>query len=213
MFKKKLTKKGWMTVLMIALSLIVVSAAIAGVVSAKYVKQLQTPGKITVSAKLADKIEVKEHEATRGTDGTYTLGTAEVETNSYMLMPGVDIPKDPFVRVTGYTGMPAYLFVKIDNTLPGTVTFTPASGWIELDATSCPGVYYRELGKNSVPAQGALEIPVLSADNSGNTLTVSDRLARPGQAYTLSFTAYIAQKVTGQTAAAAYQTAAGITNP
>ena len=49
MFKKKLTKKGWMTVLMIALSLIVVSAAIAGVVSAKYVKQVQTPGKITVS--------------------------------------------------------------------------------------------------------------------------------------------------------------------
>ena len=211
MFKKKLTKKGWMTVLMIALSLIVVSAAIAGVVSAKYVKQVQTPGKITVSAKLADKIEVKEHEATRGTDGTYTLGTAEVETNSYMLMPGVDIPKDPFVRVTGYTGMPAYLFVKIDNTLPGTVTFTPASGWTALSDNA--GVYYRELGKNNVPAEGALVIPVLAADNSRNTLTVSDRLARPGQAYTLSFTAYIAQKVTGQTAAEAYQTAAGITNP
>ena len=204
MFKKKLSKQGKLTVLIIALSLVVVGATVAGVVSAKYIKQIRTDGSITVSAKLADSIEVKEHEATRNTDGTYTLGTAEVTSNSYMLMPGVDIPKDPFVRVTGYTGMPAYLFVKVESTLPDNVTFALANGWTALPDNA--GVYYREL-ENSVPAQGALEIPVLAADNSGNTLTVSDKLVRPGQAYTLSFTAYIAQKVAGQTAAQAYQTA------
>ncbi|MBP5269334.1 MAG: hypothetical protein ILO42_00085 [Clostridia bacterium] len=205
MFKKKLSKQGKLTVLIIALSLVVVGATVAGVVSAKYIKQIRTDGSITVSAKLAESIEVKEHQATRNTDGTYTLGTSEVTSNSYMLMPGVDIPKDPFVRVTGYTGMPAYLFVKVESTLPDNVTFAPANGWTALPDNA--GVYYRELGKNSVPAQGALEIPVLAADNSGNTLTVSDKLVRPGQAYTLSFTAYIAQKVAGQTAAQAYQTA------
>jgi hypothetical protein len=209
MFKKKLSKQGKLTVLIIALSLVVVGATVAGVVSAKYIKQIRTDGSITVSAKLAESIEVKEHQATRNTDGTYTLGTAEVETNSYMLMPGVDIKKDPFVRVTGYTGMPAYLFVKVESTLPDNVTFAPANGWTALPDNA--GVYYRELGKNSVPAQGALEIPVLAADNSGNTLTVSDKLVRPGQEYSMNFTAYIAQNI-GQGEVAAYKTAAGITD-
>ena len=86
-------------------------------------------------------------------------------------------------------------------------------------ATPGPLTYQFPGGFTPMDASGTVEMTgdggIVRFDYviSGNTLTVSDRLARPGQAYTLSFTAYIAQKVTGQTAAAAYQTAAGITNP
>ncbi len=213
MFKKKLTKKGWMTVLMIALSLIVVSAAIAGVVSAKYIKQVQTPEKITVSAKLAEDIKVFEHVVTRQSDGSYITAEETTDAQAYVLMPGVDVPKDPTVIITGYTGMPAYVFVKIESDLPapGTdgvkeIDYTVDSTWTALGETY-PGVYYKTIGIDDA-SNGVVEIPVLSGD-----LVVSEKLQRPQGPFSLSFTAYIAQKITGQTAAAAYQTAAGITNP
>lgn len=202
MFKKKLSKQGKLTVLIIALSLVVVGATVAGVVSAKYIKQIRTDGSITVSAKLADSIEVKEHQATRNTDGTYTLGTSEVTSNSYMLMPGVDIPKDPFVRVTGYTGMPAYLFVKVESSLPeGVVDFeVDTSIWTAL--TGVDGVYYKEISGSDTAADA--EFAVLKTPEGADAeIKVSETLPRTTNV-TLKVTAYIAQKTEDLTAQAAY---------
>ena len=204
MKNKKLTKQGKLTILIIALALIVVAATVAGVVSAKYIKQLKTNGKITISAKLAKSIKVYEHQLEREDTGLYTLDESKTVTeNSYYLMPGVDVPKDPVVYVEDYTGMPAYLFIKVESTLPSTVTFKIAQGWTALEGQT--GVYYRELGQSNVanPKFDIIE---------DNILIVSDQLAIPRPTltdipYTLNFSAYIAQKVSNQTVAQAYAAA------
>ena len=76
----------------------------------------QTPVTVTVTADLASNLEVKESKATRNPSGTYSLVTNElVKNNTYVLMPGVSIPKDPKVYVTGKTSIPAYLYVEVVN--------------------------------------------------------------------------------------------------
>ena len=45
-------------------------------------------------------------------DGLYELGNEEVPSNDYTVYPGVNIPKDPFVRIEGLT-KDAYLFIEI----------------------------------------------------------------------------------------------------
>lgn len=117
--------------LALVLSMVVVIVAIAaivtGLVSAMYKQERQVvsaPTQITVSADLADKLEVREHEAYRTELGDYRLKTGEedgipetfVQINHYTLMPGVDIPKDTFVRVTGKTEIAAYLYIEVKNT-------------------------------------------------------------------------------------------------
>ena len=59
---------------------------------------------------------VKEHEATdTDKDGVYTLDDGkEVTTNTYdHVLPGVDLPKDPFVKTEETMKLDAYVFVEV----------------------------------------------------------------------------------------------------
>lgn len=66
-------------------------------------------------------LDLKEHQADYKNDGVYVLkdgreGRELVETqkNEYkQVLPGVDLPKDPFVRVKGLDVDSAYLFVEV----------------------------------------------------------------------------------------------------
>lgn len=96
---------------------------------AKYVKQDTREGTVTIKANLGT-IELLEHEAEKQDDGSYKLlgvnnglcdgtdhthmdGTTSREGNTYKLLPGLDIPKDPFVRITGKTPIEAYVFIEV----------------------------------------------------------------------------------------------------
>ena len=202
MFNKNFSKRDKITLISLLLVLLTATAIIVGMVAAKYIQEKRTPGKIKVSVEVADDIKVYEHEAGRTPDGDYTLGENTTDNNKYTLMPGVDIPKDPTIRIIQYTGLKSWLYVEVTGTAPDTVTFQLADGWAELKDNGVQvlgpnegKVYYREFKA----AEGAeyptdVDVPVLKAqDTAGNTLIVSQNVARD-TSFTLGFTAYIAQQ-------------------
>jgi len=203
------TRKTRISVLSLILLAIAAAALIIGLVVAKYVKEVRMPHKITVSADLAEDIEIFEHEVNRTEHGDYETETNEVTENDYVLMPGVDVPKDPTVRIKEYTGLKAWLYVEIVETNVPTsiVTYATASGWTELSGVTGPNrgkIYYRELTNAQT---GDLEFPVLA----NNTVIVSESIPR-GTTLKLDFYAYITQEK-GTAAADFASFTANTTNP
>lgn len=79
----------------------------------KYVKRDSRPGELVVGAKLADSFKLVEHEAVRNEDGSYTLDSALVTSNTYKLIPGLTIPKDPYIAISTKTPIKAYLYLEV----------------------------------------------------------------------------------------------------
>lgn len=79
---------------------------------------------------------LKEHKATDDDkDGVYVLGVEEVLTNAYTVLPGVDLPKDPFVQVKEEKlQLDAYVFIEVVDKTGTSVSFTvDTNKWIDLD--------------------------------------------------------------------------------
>lgn len=174
-------------------------SAVTFVAVAKYIKDIPFTGNVTFKADLVENFTLTETQAVRQTDGTYILSGEQVTQNTYILMPGVDVPKDPKITIAGKTAVPAYLYVEVleSKNFPDEVTYTMAEGWLPLEGV--PNVYYYETPITGTPA--ALTISILK----NNTLTVSDQLPR-GSTGTLSFHAYMAQQGKGQDAKTAFTT-------
>jgi hypothetical protein len=104
--------------MMAAVAVILLAVLISSAIG-KYVTTVSVPGKVTFTAKLAGSMVLQEHKAERNADGSYTL-TEQIATadengyfNGYDLIPGLDIPKDPHIVITGKTDVKAYLFVEV----------------------------------------------------------------------------------------------------
>lgn len=123
----------------------------------------------------------------------------ETTGNTYQVIPGVAITKDP--EVTATANVDSWVFVKVtkSDNWPTGVTFTKADGWTELE----DGVWYRELlveeDANDVATQVTETWQVLAND----TLTVANNVNVTAE-FTLNFDAYIIQKAGFDTAAAAW---------
>ena len=171
-------------------------SAVTFVAVAKYIKDVPFSGNVTFTADLAETFTLTESEATRKTDGTYSLNTSKsVESNPYTLMPGVDVPKDPKITIKGKTAVPAYLYVEVleSEYFPATVTYSMAEGWEDLEITGPKGgkVYvYGTVLNGTTPD---LTIRILKND----TLKVSQNLLR-GTTATMTFYGYMAQQVSGR---------------
>ena len=183
----------------------VVSIATSGT-KAKYRQTVQAGDvAVTVNADLASGLAVLEHPAVRNADGSYRVNkTADpVSSTSYELMPGVSNEKDPYVKITGKTEIPAYLYVEaVDPT--GLVTagegavfkYALTADWTKLDRV--PGrhggtVYYY----NGTLSTGDQTISILLDDR----FTVTGQFDNTSfQSGTLTFYAYLAQKVDSKTA-------------
>ena len=103
----------------ILILLVILLIGLISFVDAKYADTISYRGKITFSAKLANNVELRESKIVRKNDGTYKT-TAETITNgtqSYTLVPGQDVPKDPHIIIEGKTDIPANLYVEIVDTL------------------------------------------------------------------------------------------------
>lgn len=149
------------------------------------------------------------------TYGDINITLAETTGDSYKIIPGVDIGKDP--KVTVEAGSEAcWLFVKVDeenwptptygegeNTVRK-VNYAIADGWTKGDGTNNipANVYYREVAANDANQ----EFPVLK----DNKITVSDTLTKIDvkdiltTTPKLSITAYAIQKDGMDTAAKAW---------
>ncbi|MBR0157811.1 MAG: hypothetical protein IJM24_01880 [Clostridia bacterium] len=194
-------------ILIFSLAALLVVAIAIGLSQAKYKTEKVMQGKVRFTATLAENLKIQEHPAVREHDGSYELNTDAdpVQVQEYKLMPGVDIPKDPFVTVEGKTNIPGWLFVEIDDSkLPEEVTYAVRTEWIDTGRTGDYGGKLYVYNKALVTAdtqQGtddAIELTefyVLAPDDRGNTITVSQYLARETDAK-LNFYAYLCQAIT-----------------
>lgn len=146
-----------------------------------------------------------------GKIGTLTL-TESDDDKKFMVIPGVDIKKDPTVTFSG-NNVAAYVFVKVEQTgwvttdhktyscVDGKVTWTIADGWTHLGN----GVYYAVVDANANMAASII---------AGNTITVPNTvtkgdLAAFTEGTSLKFTAYAVQKDTFADAQAAWSATFG----
>lgn len=123
-------KRHWPT----ALAALILLTALTGVY-AKYVMEQPITGTASITAKLGS-VQVLESEAVPNALGEYTLNTAlAVTENTYnIVIPGLDIPKDPYVVIHDKTEVPVYIFVEVVNKLSGSeLTFAIDDDyWLEL---------------------------------------------------------------------------------
>lgn len=124
------------------------------------------------------------------TYGDINITLAETTGNSYKIIPGVDIAKDPKVTVKA-NSEDCWLFVKVEEAgtfVDGKVTYSIADGWTAL--TGQTDVYYREVSAATTDTEYYLL--------EGNKVTVSDTLTKEDIQNitnpTLTFTAYAVQK-------------------
>lgn len=176
--------------LTIAIALVLVVALAVGATYA-YLKAETGEVKNTFvagSAVADGDLELFEHVANRNTDGTYTLDTNAKATagengvyNSYTVMPGVNLPKDPTVEVTKAEG-PYYLFVEVTKgdsfkgeKAPLSCT-VDGSHWVALKIEGKEVYAYSTDGKTAAILKDELTAtPVLATiGNTDNTITVAD---------------------------------------
>ncbi len=134
-----------------------------------------------------------------------TLGTTEVKkVEDYKIIPGVNLPKDPTVRVKAGSEA-CWLFIKVEQTgtfVQDKVTYsvkTGEDGWTALN--NQPGVYYREVG--AVTQNTTFNILTNNQVTVSENLTKEDIKDITGN-QVLKFTAYAVQKDGFNTAAAAW---------
>lgn len=139
------------------------------------------------------------------TYGDINITLAETTGNSYKIIPGVNITKDPKVTVKANSEA-CWLFVKVEEKgtfVANKVTYSIADGWTKGDGTKIPeNVYYREAGGTTADADFAVL--------KDNKVTVSDTLTKEDIKSittnpTLTFTAYAVQKDGIDTVEAAWE--------
>ncbi len=136
---------------------------------------------------------------------TFTYGKIKIELTEttgteYKIIPGVNISKDPKVTVKADSEA-CWLFVKVAEKgtfVTDKVTYSIANGWMPLDATNHPGVYYREV--DAVTADTNFNVLAGDATYPNGVVTVSENLTKAevnsvaATQPTLTFTAYAVQK-------------------
>lgn len=212
--------------LTIAIALVLVVALAVG---ATYAYLTATTGPVTNTftagkAVAQGDLKLYEHLANQNTDGTYSLDKKAntVTSNTYTVMPGVNLPKDPTVEVTAANG-PYYLFVevtkgaKVDgDTLKYTVD---SSKWFRLTSIKDREVYvYAVDGAEATILNDKLNAtPVLEAISATdpNTIQVSTDNAKVAALTkdnsALTFQAYACQAAGFQSATEAFNQCFGTT--
>lgn len=150
---------------------------------------------------------------------TFTYGDISIELkettgDSYKIIPGVDIEKNPLVTVKAGSEA-CWLFVKVEEEgtfVANKVTYSIADGWTKGDGTKIPAnVYYR--------AVDAVKNDTDFAVLKDNKITVSDTLTKIDikdiltTTPKLSITAYAIQKDGMDSAATAWAAITGTTKP
>lgn len=154
-------------------------------------------------------LELFEHVANKNDDGTYTLGEETTTAgNSYVVMPGVNLPKDPTVNVKAAHGA-YYLFVEVtkgEKVDGDTLAYTvDSSKWIKLNIEGREVYAYTADGANPTILNTALSNVTILTDN---TITVSGDAAKiaalTADNSKLTFKAYACQAAGFENAADAF---------
>lgn len=133
--------------------------------------------------------ELLEHGIT-GKPGEYTLTAEEVSGNEYTVMPGVNIPKDPFVRVNSPVGVDVYLFVEVVDGTGEQLTVTVDSAkWTKLaGVTGTHGGDVYTLASGRLAAGSTLDATHILADDE--IAVANATIVNPGR---VTFYGYLIQ--------------------
>ncbi len=149
------------------------------------------------------------------TNGDINITLTETTGETYKMVPGNTITKDP--KVTVEKGSEAcWLFVKVEKSenaeFSKFMTYEIEDGWTKLDSETETGVYYREVEETDT-ADADAEFYVLK----DNQVTVKNEVTKTmlsglnAENYpTLKFTAYAVQRANFETAADAWNEAKGL---
>lgn len=119
---------------------VLLASVAAGAAFGKYIYSEKLGGKVTITANLGS-IDIWESKAIRDQSGAYTLDESQrVKKNSYDLLPGLDIPKDPYVTIKNKSSIPVYVFVEVCTNLTNdAITFDiDAANWSLLEKNGNP---------------------------------------------------------------------------
>ena len=200
MNKQNIKKAG----VLLAACLLVAALALLAIADlrAKYVTTVDLTGAVRFTADLAVDVTLLEHKAERNSDGSYKLHTTEtVATNTYVVMPGVDIPKDPTITITTKSAIPAYLYVEVVGEPPTGVSYDMDSCWEQLDPAAVSGrkVYVYKIGDSyDLPADSDITINIIK----NKVITVSHTYdpAAATSNFNIKFYAYLIQRQDGKNA-------------
>lgn len=200
--KKKLT-----TVLAIVL---VVALSVAGTY-AYLTAQTDTVTNTFTTAGLIDKdadFTLVESKANQQADGTYVLDTADkVQQNNYVVVPGVDMPKDPTVNLNLKANIDAYVFLAVDNNLKGmSVTIDKAWGQAITTYTDKNGVAW-DIYAQKIAGTEAVQTLTFNV-LEGTTVTVDK--AADSYDGNIVFNAYLTQATGFDSALAAWNATFGV---
>lgn len=156
--------------------------------------------------------DLVEHQAVADdtNPGTYTLDTAkEVRANNYSsVVPGINVPKDPFVKVIKPKAK-AYLFVEVDgSSMPDTLTWAvDGTNWIELTGVTPKVTGAKVYAYKSVIDAGDTKNVDILKDNQ---VIVAGNYSQGGTEESLNFYAYLTQAAGFETATAAWNATYGV---
>ena len=123
-------------------------------------------------------LTLQEHEATKVMDDDEWTGKYEIKNNAatktaqtYDVLPGMVIPKDPYVTITKKTDTPAYLYVEVINNLSFStmVTVTEGETTKEVDSLDIDSTQWLEINVG-----GDREVYVYTTDGTNPAIVTSD---------------------------------------
>lgn len=222
----KFEKKRYLPVLLVLL--LFAAGSRIGAVSAKYVTERTLQSQVTFTAKLAEKMVLEEYKVARTSEGDYEYEKSDtgnhiaVNANSYVLMPGVDVRKDPYIRITNKTPIEAYLFLEIVGLPPEGdgkgVTYQLENGWKIVNGTDNQPISGKNNGRVYVYSDNngpvALDEEFTKETNFKNVLIIKDGKVNVSQELAkdvkleIKFYAVMGEVVEGKTTVDTYNDAA-----
>jgi len=160
----------------------------------------------TVAGTLAWLTDTTDHVVNTFTVGDINIELKETTGETYKMVPGIELVKDPTVTVKAGSEA-CWLFVKVvkSGNFDSFMTFEIANGWTELTVGS--GVYYRNVGDESAVVATDAPFNVIFGNKVTvkNTVTKADLNGLTEATYpTLTLTAYAVQRAGFENAADAW---------
>ena len=211
--------KGFKVMSLVLAFVLVVGASVAGTLAWLTAQTATVTNTFTSAELFSDdgSFTLWEHKAKDDDgDGVYTLdNSTEVTSNSYNILPGVNIPKNPTVDVVGLEEH-AYLYIKVTSTLPTGLTYSiDSANWTALSGYDGVYVYSGSNAENNiVKATNAAPETFTATILTDNQIVVADSYSGTSDDIKLSFDAYMVQATgNGDSAAAAWANTYGKTTP
>ena len=210
MSKSLRRSKGFKVMTLVLAFVLVIGASVAGTL-AWLTAQTATVTNTFTSAELFSEngsFTLWEHKAEDNDgDGVYTLDSStKVTSNSYNILPGVNIPKNPTVDVEGLEEH-AYLYIKVTSTLPTGLSYSiDSTNWTALTGYNGVYVYTGENAEDEiVKATNAAPKTFTATILTDNWIEVAGDYSGTDDDIKLSFDAYMVQATgNGDSAAAAW---------